>query len=48
MYSVCSAQTQVHGASMIVTTTCWANEGEGGTGDTQINLRGQFTVRTQE
>jgi hypothetical protein len=36
MYIACSVQSQSHGVSIIFTTACWANEGEGGTGDTQI------------
>ena len=35
--SACSVSSQTHGVLIIVTTGCWANKGEGGTGDTQIN-----------
>jgi len=35
-HSACSVQSQSHRVSIIITTACWANKGEGGTGDTQI------------
>ena len=36
-HGACSVQSQRHRVSIIVTTACWANKGEGGTGDTQID-----------
>lgn len=36
-HGACSVQSQRHGVSIIVTTGCWANKGEGGIRDTQIH-----------
>src|SRR5208282_124879 len=35
--SACSVSSQGHGVLIIVTTACWTDKGEGGTGDTQID-----------
>jgi Calcineurin-like phosphoesterase len=50
LHIACSVQSQVHGASIIVTTACWAGKGEGGTGDAQIKseraLKGARNIKS--